>query len=200
MAGRPKKFEREAVLSRARDVFWAKGYDGASLDDLTRAMGIGRASLYNEFGGKHALFIEALDRYRLERLAQITEALESASSARAGIEAVFRGTVKSLWADRDRRGCLLVNSIAELAASDREVAVRAAEGFERTATVFRSALERGMRSGELDAHLDVRATAHYLANTLNGLRLLAKVADRKVADDIVAVTLQVLDGRPVRSS
>src|SRR5207244_9423107 len=112
MVGRPKEFDRDAVLVRARDVFWAKGYDGTSLDDLTEAMGLGRASLYNEFGDKHSLFIQALDRYRRERFAQITEALESASSARAGIEAVFRGTVKSLWADCDRRGCLLVNSIA----------------------------------------------------------------------------------------
>ncbi len=192
MAGRPKEFEREAVLSRARDVFWAKGYDGASLDDLTQAMGIGRASLYNEFGGKHALFIEALDCYRRERFARICEALDGASSARAGIAAVLLGTVNALWADETRRGCLLVNSIAELGASDPSVASRAAEAFERTTAVFSAALERGTRSGELDASLDVRATARYLANTLNGLRLLAKVADRKVADDIVEVTLKAL--------
>jgi len=193
VVGRPKEFERDEVLARARDVFWAKGYDGASLDDLTEAMEIGRASLYNEFGDKHSLFIEALDCYRRERLAQISEVLNTASSARAGIAAAFRGTVKELWADEGRRGCLLVNSTAELAASDPAVASRAAEGFERMAGVFRSALERGKRSGELDASLNVRATARHLANTLNGLRLLAKVADKRVADDVVEAALKALD-------
>jgi TetR/AcrR family transcriptional repressor of nem operon len=155
-------------------------------------MGIGRASLYSEFGDKHSLFIAALDRYRFERLAQISETLEKAPSVRVGIRAALRGMVNGLWADGGRRGCLLVNSTAELAASDPDVATRAAEAFERTALVFRFALERGKRSGELDPGLDVRATSRYLANTLNGLRLLAKISDRKVADDVVEVTLKSL--------
>jgi hypothetical protein len=67
------------------------------------------------------LFIDALDCYRSERLARICEVLEGASSARAGIAAVFRETVKALWADESRRGCLLVNSTAELGASDPSV-------------------------------------------------------------------------------
>jgi len=191
--GRPKEFVRDDVLEAALDVFWAKGYDATSLDDLTSAMGIGRASLYNEFGDKHALFIEALDRYRSARLTQLSEVLEEAPSARAGIAAVMRGTVDALWADRNRRGCLLVNSAAELAASDPAVAARAGEGFERTTRAFRRALERGQRTGELDASINVRATARYLANALTGLRLLVKTSDRKVADDVVEVTLKVLD-------
>jgi len=193
VVGRPKEFVRDDVLEAALDVFWAKGYDATSLDDLTSAMGIGRASLYNEFGDKHALFIEALDRYRSARLTQLSEVLEEAPSARAGIAAVMRGTVDALWADRNRRGCLLVNSAAELAASDPAVAARAGEGFERTTRAFRRALERGQRTGELDASINVRATARYLANALTGLRLLVKTSDRKVADDVVEVTLKVLD-------
>jgi TetR/AcrR family transcriptional repressor of nem operon len=99
------------------------------------------------------LFIDALDCYRRQRLARICEVLEGASSARAGIAAVFRETVKALWADESRRGCLLVNSTAERGASDPSVASRAAEAFERTTGVFSSVLERGRRSGELDASL-----------------------------------------------
>jgi TetR/AcrR family transcriptional repressor of nem operon len=193
VVGRPKEFERDDVLGAALDVFWAKGYDATSLDDLTSAMGIGRASLYNEFGDKHSLFIEALDRYRVARLTQLSDVLENGPSARAGIAAAMRGTVDLLWADGNRRGCLMVNSAAELAASDPAVATRAAEAFERTESAFRSALARGKRSGDFDANLNVRATARYLANTLTGLRLLAKTTDRKVAEDVVEVTLRTLD-------
>jgi TetR/AcrR family transcriptional regulator, transcriptional repressor for nem operon len=193
VVGRPKEFERDDVLGAALDVFWAKGYDATSLDDLTSAMGIGRASLYNEFGDKHSLFIEALDRYRVARLTQLSDVLENGPSARAGIAAAMRGTVDLLWADGNRRGCLMVNSAAELAASDPAVATRAAEAFERTENAFHSALARGKRSGDFDANLNVRATARYLANTLTGLRLLAKTTDRKVAEDVVEVTLRTLD-------
>jgi TetR/AcrR family transcriptional repressor of nem operon len=192
VAGRPKEFDRADVLEHAIDVFWAHGYDATSLDDLTGAMGIGRASLYNEFGDKHSLFIEALERYRGERIAQLEHVLETTPSARESITRALRGAVGLLWADPTRRGCLMVNATAERANSDPEVAARAAEAFERTVRAFGAALERGKREGEFGESLDALATARYLANTLNGLRLLAKVSDRQVADDVVTVTLGAL--------
>jgi TetR/AcrR family transcriptional regulator, transcriptional repressor for nem operon len=193
VVGRPKEFDRGEVLAKAIDVFWANGYEATSLDDLTRAMGIGRGSLYNEFGDKHGLFVQALDRYRFERFAQLESVLEAAPSARAGIAAVFQRTMDWLWADGPRRGCLMVNSAAELAASDAAVADRARQSFDRFAQAFRSSLERGQREGELDASLDVRATASYLAGAFIGLRLLAKMTDRGTADQFVEVTLKALD-------
>jgi TetR/AcrR family transcriptional regulator, transcriptional repressor for nem operon len=191
--GRPKEFDRNEVLGRALDVFWANGYEATSLNDLTRAMKLGRGSLYNEFGDKHSLFIEALDRYRRERLSELEAALAKAPSVRAGIAAVLRGTVKRLWADETRRGCLMVNSAAELASTDPAVASRAEDAFARHERVFRSALERGKRSGEFDGDLDVLATSRYLANAALSLRLLSKMTDRRVADDVLEVTLKALD-------
>jgi TetR/AcrR family transcriptional regulator, transcriptional repressor for nem operon len=193
MVGRPKGFDRDEALTQAVDVFWANGYEATSLDELTAGMGIGRGSLYNEFGSKHALFVEALDRYRGERFAASEATLANAPTARAGIETLFRGTVERLWGDPARRGCLLVNSAAELAAGDPAVAARAKESFDRFAQLFRSALERGQREGELDGRLDVTATARYLSSAFLGLRLLAKVTDRRAAEGVVDVTLRVLD-------
>jgi TetR/AcrR family transcriptional repressor of nem operon len=192
VVGRPKEFVREEVLATAMDVFWANGYEATSLDDLTRAMRIGRGSLYNEFGDKHTLFIEALDRYRFERFAQLEAVLEASPSARAGIAAVFRRTMDRLWGDGSKRGCLMVNSAAELAGSDPAVAERARQSFDRFAQAFRSSLERGQRDGELDPSLDVRTTASYLAGAFIGLRLLAKITDRGTADEFVEVTLKAL--------
>jgi TetR/AcrR family transcriptional repressor of nem operon len=194
MVGRPKEFEREEVLGKALDVFWAQGYDATSLDDLTGAMGIGRASLYNEFGDKHSLFVTALDRYRFERRAEFLRVLEESDSVRTALATIFETRVNGLWADETRRGCLLVNTTTELASSDPDVAARAVESFDRTAGYIRSALERGKKSGELTADLDVPTTANYLANALTSLPLLAKVTrSRKVAQDVVEVTLKALD-------
>jgi TetR/AcrR family transcriptional repressor of nem operon len=193
LMGRPKEFDRDQVVERALDVFWSRGYEGTSLDDLTGAMGLGRGSLYNEFHDKHALFLAALDRYRADRLAGLTEILETAATARAGIEAALRATVKLMFADETRRGCLMVNSIAELASSDPAVAARARESFELTAGAFRAALERGQRSGEVNPSLDVRETSRYLASAVYSIRLLAKLGDRAIVDDVVEVTLKTLD-------
>ena len=144
--GRPKAFETDVAIGAARDVFWARGYEATSVDDLTRAMRLGRASLYHAFGDKHALFLRALDRYAAERMSDLRRGLASAPSARAAIANVLRGTVEGLWSDGERRGCLLVNSTTELAAVDPAVAMRAGEGFERVAAEFRSVLERGQQA------------------------------------------------------
>ncbi len=190
---RPKEFDRDRVVDEALEVFWSRGYGAASLDDLTGAMGLGRGSFYNEFGDKHSLFLVVLDRYRAARVATVTEVLGKAPSARAGIAAVLRGTVNAMFADESRRGCLMVNSIAELASRDPAVAARARDSFGRTAAALRDALDRGKRSGEFSRDLDARRTARYLANAIYSIRLLAKVSERAVADDVVEVTLKALD-------
>src|SRR5262245_43696131 len=146
---RPKGFQREVVLDKALDLFWLQGYAATSLDQLTDAMGLGRGSLYNEFGAKHALFLDALDRYCALRLAELSAMLEQSASVRAGIAGLLRGMVTHLWSDPRRRGCFLVNSTAELASDDAAVAVRSAQGFERTVSVVQLALERGKANGEL---------------------------------------------------
>src|ERR1051325_3475900 len=103
--GRPRQFDTEKALDRALTVFWQKGYEGASLLDLTRAMGINRPSLYAAFGNKEALFRKALDRYAEGQAAYIRAALE-APTARAVAERLLHGTVELLTDPRNPRGCL----------------------------------------------------------------------------------------------
>jgi TetR/AcrR family transcriptional regulator, transcriptional repressor for nem operon len=183
------------VLSSAVDMFWRNGYEATSVDELTSAMGIGRGSLYNAFGDKRELFIASLDRYRCERQEQLEQALASAVPARVAIEALFRQSVDRLWRDRSHRGCLLVNSAAELAAKDPAVAARARRTLEQFADAFRGALERGQADGSISHELDVQATGRYLAGALVSLRLLAKFASRQLARDVVELTLTTLGER-----
>src|SRR5919197_1383213 len=191
--GRGKTFDPSVALSAALDAFWRRGYTQTSLDDLTEAMGLGKASLYNAFGDKHALFLRALDRYSQERMAELDQMLNGTASVRSAIERVLRRTADVLWSDPMHRGCLLVNSTTELAASDPAVAARAAQSFERTIGAFRSALERGIHRGEFPKTMDVRSTARLLASTLTSLRVLSKITDRPTGEDIIAQTLDILD-------
>src|SRR6185503_20786167 len=129
--GRPREFCVEEALAAALRVFWSKGYEGASLPDLTEAMGISRPSLYAAFGNKEALFCKALDRYTEGPGSYIREAL-SKSDARDVFESLLRGAADSLTHPRHPRGCLMVHgalTCADACESVRkELTVRRADG------------------------------------------------------------------------
>src|SRR6266571_4767093 len=105
--GRPRAFDIDKALDRALRVFWRKGYEGATLSDLTKAMGINRPSLYAAFGNKEDLFRKALDRYAQGPAAYVREAL-SKPTARAVAQALLGGTVDLLTDPRNPHGCLMV--------------------------------------------------------------------------------------------
>src|SRR5580693_2890312 len=107
--GRPRCFCEEQALDRAMRVFWEKGYEGASLADLTEAMGINRPSLYAAFGNKEALFLKVLDRYGEGPAAYVLESLQQ-PTARAVIEHLWHGSAKALGDPRNPRGCLALQS------------------------------------------------------------------------------------------
>src|SRR5438445_4345026 len=144
--GRPREFDVDQALDRALNVFWRKGYEGASLPDLTRAMGINRPSLYAAFGNKEALFRKALDRYDDGPAAYVREALEE-PTARAVVEALLRGAVHMLSCPRNPHGCLMVQGALSCGRTAnpirRELASRRAAGE----AAIRRRVERGMSSG-----------------------------------------------------
>src|SRR6476659_5295165 len=107
--GRPREFDVDQALAAALRVFWQKGYDGASLTDLTDAMGVTRPSLYAAFGNKESLFRKALDLYEREKLAYIGEAL-AAPSSREVAERLLRGALDLQTSECEPRGCLRVIS------------------------------------------------------------------------------------------
>src|SRR5438874_12445385 len=122
--GRPSAFDPDAVLERAMHVFWAKGYEGASLSDLTRAMRINRPSLYAAFGNKEELFRKVLDRYVNGPLAYFGKAL-AAPKARDVIEQIFFGAARMAGDPRIPTGCLMVQGA--LACGDTSVRKEVAE-------------------------------------------------------------------------
>src|SRR5438876_1611267 len=119
--GRPRAFDVDEALDQALKVFWRKGYEGTSLPDLTRAMGINRPSLYAAFGNKEALFRKALDRYAQGPAAYVREAL-SKPTARAVVQHLLLGAVEMATDPRHPRGCLAVQGA--LACGDEAECVR----------------------------------------------------------------------------
>ena len=158
------------------DTFWRKGYRGTTPHDLTDAVGIGKGSLYNAFGSKRALFGLALDRYRDQQAGLVEELLSQPGPIKDRLRAALHLMIDLNFADPDRRGCLAVNTAAELAGEDAQATQQVARMFERTTEAFRAAIEAGQAASEVDAGLDAEAVATHLLTTLVGVQLLSKTA------------------------
>lgn len=190
---RPRSFDENDVLDRALDTFWHKGYEATSMQDLVDAMGISRASLYNAFGSKHALFIEVLKHYEEQRMHQIVERLRDASiSAAEAIRNVLEQAAEDA-AVENGRGCLITNTATEMCARDVECAEHVQSTFARIEAAFEAALQRGQAAGELTVD-DTQATARFLTNSLQGLRVMTMAhPDRSALHDVVNVTMQTIE-------
>lgn len=192
---RTKEFVPERALERAMNLFWREGYEATSVQELLDAMGIGRGSLYDTFGDKHTLFLAALDRYKEAAESSTISMLEADGSSKGAIRAVFDGMVDELAGQEEpRRGCLLTNSIVELAPHDAEVKERISRYVARMEEAFEQTVRRGQAAGEIDAHHDPKALARFLLNNALGLRVLAKTgASRHALEDAVHVVFGVLE-------
>ena len=195
LKGRPREFCTEAALATALQVFWSKGYEGASLTDLTEAMGITRPSLYAAFGNKEALFRKALDLYETEKLDYVGKALTE-PTARAVAEHFMRGALENQTRKSEPHGCLgVISSVAcgEEAASIRE------EVLARGASARRKLVERMERArdeGDLPAHIDPDSITNYLYAVLQGMAVQAGAgASREELEQVVNTTLLVWPSR-----
>ncbi|NEA32587.1 TetR/AcrR family transcriptional regulator [Streptomyces sp. SID13031] len=174
--GRPRTFEQDVVVDRAMEVFWRKGYRATTPQDLIDAVGIGKGSLYNAFGSKRELFRLALDRYRDQQATLIDEMLAAPGPVKQRLASAMELVIDLNFADPDRRGCLAVNTAAELAGSDLAATDQVRAMFERTTEVFLAAIRLGQASGELRKENDPEAVATHLLTTLVGLQLLSRTS------------------------
>ena len=170
--GRPREFCVDGALARALGVFWTKGYEGTSLNDLTEAMGITRPSLYAAFGNKESLFRKALDLYEREKLAYIRKALDQ-PSARQVAEMMLRGAVENVSGGDGPHGCIgVITSVACGAESQsvrEEVVKRAQAGKLALAERF----QRAKAEGDLPAGVDTEGLMRVLIAMLQGISVQA---------------------------
>jgi AcrR family transcriptional regulator len=192
--GRPREFSVEDALTQALRVFWTHGYEGASISDLTEAMGITRPSLYAAFGNKEELFRKALDLYERDKLAYIGEALK-APTARGVAEHLLQGAI-DLQTGSDPKGCLGV--ISSTACGTEAESIRQ-EVLERRASSDAALLkrfERAKAEGDLPDHITPEGLMQYLTAVIQGLCLQAGAgASIEELQRLKDTTLSVWPGR-----
>ena len=175
------------------NVFWRLGYEHTSLDALLRNMGIAKQSLYDTFGDKRTLFLDALKLYSKGVLSRIARTLHESPSPIVGIRALFDELTASADSGSGAMGCFMVNSVAELVPYDSdvtEIAAAYADTFQRLLT---EALTQAALQGTVTGKQTPEQLAAYMFNTIQGLRILIKSgATREQVQAISVITLDSL--------
>lgn len=171
---RPREFDEERVALAVRDEFWDKGYAATSMSDLLRVSGLGKGSLYGAFGDKQSLFLRVLRDYDDANLRTLRERLERAPRGLDLARQFVLDAAEDPTGAAARRGCLLANTTAELAASTPEVAAEARRTYDAITAILGEALDRARREGDLEPGVDTASCARALLALQLGLVALGR--------------------------
>jgi AcrR family transcriptional regulator len=191
-SGRPREFDIDRALDAALNVFWRKGYEGASLPDLTKAMGINRPSLYAAFGNKESLFRRAIERYVEGPACHVAGALD-APTARAAVRRLWNETIDLTTGSGTPRGCFLVQ--AALACGDEADCVRRELAKRRTRLEvrLRQRFERAIVEGDLPPDTKCSDLARFVATVSHGIAVQAAGgASREELRRVAKIALRAL--------
>jgi AcrR family transcriptional regulator len=172
--GRPRSFDRDAALAVAMETFWRLGYEGASIADLTAAMGITPQSLYAAFGSKAELYREALGLYRATTGSSVAQAFAEAPTVSAAFERVFTERARTFARPGHPAGCMISTAVLTCARENEPIADHLRELRSGALASFRAGLERGKQRGEFRPDLDVDATARFLGAMIQGMAVQAR--------------------------
>jgi TetR/AcrR family transcriptional repressor of nem operon len=189
---RPREFDEATVLEAAMNCFWAQGYELTSVRELAEQMGITGASLYNAFGDKRSLYRQALGHYLEQTVRDRVARLERLPPFPA-IRTFFDEIVERSVTDKQRRGCMLVNSALELAPYDPEFQKLVAQEMIFIEAFFRRCIEAGQKDGTISAIRPGAELAKLLLSVLLGIRVLARTRpERAVLEDAANGALELL--------
>lgn len=191
---RQRGFDKEIALDNAMELFWEKGYAATSITDLTTIMGIQRPSLYATFGDKEKLFEAALRKYTNMHMDYTRTKLQSATSVKGAFQNLFEELIEEEYRGKQSKGCFCINTIVELAPHDEKFEILTREHEMYLSVIFQETLLNGVKSGELESDLDVKALAQTLVVALIGITVLLKShPERSFVDNTVNLLLTLLN-------
>ena len=189
-----KLFDSDAVLDKAMELFWKKGYHGTTINDLVEVTSLSRSSLYATFEDKHKLYVAALRHYQTLQKKGLTEALDKQSSARKKIEVIFRAYLEAILHDAYGKGCFMINTATEMTNQNKALAKIVGSDFEGMEELMFSLIKQGQSEGNISKKQKPKTLARYLFSSYLGMRLAGQAyPDRTTLEDIVRLTLSVLD-------
>lgn len=191
---RTKEFDERQALLAAMLVFWEKGYEGTSIQDLERATGLRRTSIYNAFGNKRALFERVLACYKESIMASLFAAMDGAPDIREGIARLLDAALDVNYDDEYPGGCLVVLSVVESGQHDAASRASLEQSMQELRQGLQNRIARAKKRGELPDHLDAGATATTIATVMAGMMVLGKAHfPRSTLKKTVNSVLSLLD-------
>lgn len=189
---RIEEFDRELVLGKAMRIFWEKGYNGTSMQDLVDATGLNRSSIYNSFGSKANLYRISLEQYGKESSRIFQKALLKARDPLEGVRLIFESFLPKPNDDSDL-GCFAMNCKAEMANRDENIAEWLVANQEYLLSLFRDLVTDGQKQSLMNKGQNADGYAYYILNAFQGFRMMGiLVTDKKVMQQIIENTLTVL--------
>lgn len=179
MVGRARAFDIDVATEVAMNLFWGRGYEATSLQDLISATQLSKSSFYQAFGSKHALFRRCLQHYERDLIASLNDMFEAAPSGIGFIESVLMSIADETRGPLARRGCLIMNTATEFAQSDLEIAKNINSSKKRLHSIYRVAIERAQREQDISKRLDPEILADYLLTCTSGLKTMVKAGYSK---------------------
>ncbi len=174
MAGRPREFDRETALLKARNLFWRHGYEGTSMSDLVTEMGIASARIYKAFGSKEQLFREAIEHYENGEGGFAERAFSAESNVRKAIKRLLTDAVQ-LYSQQDLpQGCMVISSAASVSAENEEIKTWLAQHRQQRTQQIIDRLRQAVQNNELPAETDADSLGDYFAIFLHGLSVQAR--------------------------
>ena len=170
--GRPRSFDRATALESAIEVFWAKGYEGTSISDLTAAMRINPPSLYAAFGDKERLFLEAVERYEASQGDSCPYCNEP--TARGAFEKLLTYMAEELTSAKHPRGCMLMMAAATSSSASVELQAALAKRRAESRAGMKARIEQGIKDGDVPRGTDASALSDFYVTILNGMSLQAR--------------------------
>lgn len=194
MAGRPRKFNEEEIIQKATEVFWAKGYEATSSEDLLKAMGIGKGSFYLLFkGGKEELFIRTMEQRSEFGFKKISKRLTEASDKREVIKELFHERLNGTDNSKNY-GCYMGNTIVEMSNLNPQLKDLAAKHLFKFESLFFSVVKESIEAEKLKTDKSPQYIAKYLINSWNGMNITKRMGnDKEMLIDIIDQQLKIID-------
>jgi TetR/AcrR family transcriptional regulator, transcriptional repressor for nem operon len=191
---RPKEFNPDDAVEKAMQVFWHKGYEATSMEDLLEAMDLNRGSLYDTFGDKRQLFLKVIDRYCHGFVGEKFSLLDQPGPALPALRRFIHGMIEGGLADPQRRGCLIANTVMELSPHENEIAGTLRQALKMVEDTFFKVLTRAKQQGELKPDNNPRALACFLTTMMQGTIVMIKAGmPADVVKQTAETALSILD-------
>jgi len=178
MVGPSKQFDKQETLEKAMKVFWERGYEATSIQDLVSGMGINRASLYQTYGNKHDLYMACLIRYIDNSVQQLEQLLDLPGSAMGNLQKTFKSFIEHSLVS-DSQGCFINNTAVELGPHDQQLAGILRDSWQQFESIFLRLVQRAKKNNELGPDSNEEQLARLLNTSLQGLMVKTKANTAK---------------------